>query len=149
MQGASDSQPGQLRLAVCSVFACVCLLLATVTAAEGAPEPLLLLCPLLLLLSQDPILLRHLGERQRYLPPVLAFSGYLAITSAIQVSHMYTGIYLAMVLLWVAVSQGGSEQRHVRPVAAVNIICCFVVLQARFESGGTCAACYGVSVILQ
>lgn len=62
----------------------MCLLVA---AAEGAPEPLLLLCPLLLMLSQDPILLRHLGERQRYLPPVLAFSGYLATSSAIQVSH--------------------------------------------------------------
>jgi hypothetical protein len=46
---------------------------------------LLLLSPLLLMLSQDPFLLRHLGERQRYLPPVLAFSGYLAITSGVQV----------------------------------------------------------------
>jgi hypothetical protein len=55
-------------------------------AADGAPEPLLLLSPLLLMLSQDPFLLRHLGERQRYLPPVLAFSGYLAITSGVQVS---------------------------------------------------------------
>jgi hypothetical protein len=53
--------------------------------ADGEPEPLLLLSPLLLLLSQDPLLLRHLGERQRYLPPVLAFSAYLAIGSAIQV----------------------------------------------------------------
>lgn len=42
------------------------------------------------MLSQDPFLLRHLGERQRYLPPVLAWSGYLAITSAAQVSHSTT-----------------------------------------------------------
>ena len=55
--------------------------------AGGAPEPLLLLTPLLLMLSQDPLLMRHLGERQRYLPPVLAFSGYLAIGSAVQVGR--------------------------------------------------------------
>ncbi|WIA13369.1 hypothetical protein OEZ85_006949 [Tetradesmus obliquus] len=51
----------------------------------GAPEAMLMLAPLLLMLSQDPLLLRQLGERQRYLPPVLAFSCYLTISSAIQV----------------------------------------------------------------
>jgi hypothetical protein len=55
--------------------------------ADGAPEPLLMLSPLLLMLGQDPFLLRHLGDRQRYLPPVVAWSGYLAITSAAQVSR--------------------------------------------------------------
>lgn len=49
-----------------------------------------MLSPLLLMLSQDPFLLRHLGERQRYLPPVVAFSGYLAITSAAQVRQHST-----------------------------------------------------------
>lgn len=44
--------------------------------------------PLLLMLSQDPLLLRHLGERQRYVPPVLAFSGYLAIATAVQVGPL-------------------------------------------------------------
>lgn len=39
------------------------------------------------MLSQDPLILRQLGERQRYLPPVLAFSGYLAISTAVQVCH--------------------------------------------------------------
>lgn len=53
--------------------------------AGGAPEALLLLSPLLLLLSQDQLLLRGLGERQRYAPPVAAFSGYLALTAAAQV----------------------------------------------------------------
>lgn len=46
-----------------------------------------MLAPLLLMLSQDPLLLRHLGERQRYLPPVMAFSCYMAITALIQVSN--------------------------------------------------------------
>lgn len=44
-----------------------------------------MLAPLLLMLSQDPLLLRRLGERQRYLPPVLAFTCYLAITGSVQV----------------------------------------------------------------
>lgn len=44
-----------------------------------------MLAPLLLMLSQDPLLLRQLGERQRYLPPVAAFSCYLTVTAAIQV----------------------------------------------------------------
>ncbi|KAF8058100.1 hypothetical protein HT031_005760 [Scenedesmus sp. PABB004] len=52
----------------------------------GAPEALLMLAPLLLLLSQDPLLLRGLGERQRYLPPVAAFSGYLTVAAALQVT---------------------------------------------------------------
>lgn len=65
---------------------CLCWCLAP-CCAGGAPEPLLLLSPLLLMLSQDPLLLRQLGERQRYLPPVLAFSGYLAVTTALQVCY--------------------------------------------------------------
>jgi hypothetical protein len=60
-------------------------------AAGGQPEALLMLAPLLLLLSQDPLLLRQLGERQRYLPPVAAISGYIAITAVIQVGISVTG----------------------------------------------------------
>eukprot|EP00879_Flechtneria_rotunda_P012843 GHRR01013409.1.p1 GENE.GHRR01013409.1~~GHRR01013409.1.p1 ORF type:complete len:1004 (+),score=317.90 GHRR01013409.1:346-3357(+) len=51
----------------------------------GAAEALVLLAPLLLMLSPDPLLLRHLGERQRYLPPVMAVSAYLAATAQLQV----------------------------------------------------------------
>ncbi len=40
-----------------------------------------MLAPLLLLLSQDPLLLRHLGERQRYFPPVLAGTAYLTASA--------------------------------------------------------------------
>lgn len=43
----------------------------------GEPEAALLLAPLLLLLSPDPLLLRCLGEQQRYFPPVFAVSVYL------------------------------------------------------------------------
>jgi hypothetical protein len=69
-------------------------------AAGGEPEPLLLLSPLLLLLSQDPLLLRHLSERQRYLPPVLAMSGYLAASSAVQITSwsLATGEWSVLLL---------------------------------------------------
>jgi hypothetical protein len=57
-----------------------------------------MLAPLLLMLSQDPLLLQQLGERQRYLPPVLAFSCYLTITSAVQVSRASSCAALAATL---------------------------------------------------
>lgn len=58
-------------------------------APGGQPEPLLLLAPLLLMLSQDPLLLRQLGERQRYLPPVLAVSAYLCVFAVVQVRRCW------------------------------------------------------------
>lgn len=52
----------------------------------GAPEAVFMLAPLLLMLSQDPLLLRQLGERHRYAPPAAAIALYLTIAGAIEVS---------------------------------------------------------------
>jgi hypothetical protein len=52
---------------------------------NGAPEAVFLVAPLLLLLSQDPLLLRRLGEEQRYAPPLAAVAGYLTLTAAREV----------------------------------------------------------------
>ncbi|KAG2447194.1 hypothetical protein HYH02_007936 [Chlamydomonas schloesseri] len=43
----------------------------------GAPEGIFMLAPILLLLSQDPLILPGLTERQRYCPPFMAVSAYL------------------------------------------------------------------------
>jgi hypothetical protein len=51
----------------------------------GAPEAVFMLAPLLLMLSQDPLLLRQLGEGQRYAPPAAAIVLYLTIAGALQV----------------------------------------------------------------
>ena len=45
---------------------------------EGEAAGILLLAPVLLLLAQDPLLLRFLEERRRYVPPLAAVMGYLA-----------------------------------------------------------------------
>ncbi|GFR52564.1 hypothetical protein Agub_g15154, partial [Astrephomene gubernaculifera] len=50
---------------------------ASAGGGVGAPEAIFMLAPLLLLLSQDPLVLPGLSERQRYAPPQLAISGYL------------------------------------------------------------------------
>ncbi|GLC46128.1 hypothetical protein PLESTB_001193000 [Pleodorina starrii] len=46
----------------------------------GAPEAIFMLAPVLLLLSQDPLILPGLSERQRYCPPQLAISAYLLLS---------------------------------------------------------------------
>lgn len=45
---------------------------------DGNPGAILLLAPVLLLLAQDPVLLRFLDKRRRYVPPVAAVTAYLA-----------------------------------------------------------------------
>ncbi|GLI61232.1 hypothetical protein VaNZ11_003532, partial [Volvox africanus] len=46
----------------------------------GAPEAIFMLAPILLLLSQDVLILPGLSERQRYCPPQLAISAYLLVS---------------------------------------------------------------------
>lgn len=48
---------------------------------QGADEAIFVLAPILLLLSQDPLLFRGLTERRRYFPPVLCASAYLTIAA--------------------------------------------------------------------
>ncbi|KAG2493679.1 hypothetical protein HYH03_008193 [Edaphochlamys debaryana] len=50
----------------------------------GVPEGIFMLAPILLLLSQDPIILPGLTERQRYCPPMGAISLYLLASGVIQ-----------------------------------------------------------------
>ncbi|EFJ42256.1 hypothetical protein VOLCADRAFT_107353 [Volvox carteri f. nagariensis] len=50
----------------------------------GAPEAIFMLAPILLLLSQDVLILPGLSERQRYCPPQLAISAYLLLTGVVQ-----------------------------------------------------------------
>ena len=52
---------------------------------QNAAAAILMLAPILLLLSQDPLLLPGLGDRQRYLPPMLAISVYLPATAVLEV----------------------------------------------------------------
>jgi hypothetical protein len=52
----------------------------------GEPEAVLLLAPLLLLLSQDPVFFPALGEQQRYFPPVAAVTACLAGAAGHQVA---------------------------------------------------------------
>eukprot|EP00884_Botryococcus_braunii_P004655 jgi/Botrbrau1/14190/Bobra.182_3s0123.1 len=51
---------------------------------EGSNEAIFVLAPLLLLLNQDPVLLRGLGDRQRYAPPIAAIAIYLSVTAALE-----------------------------------------------------------------
>ena len=54
---------------------------------QGSDLAVFLLAPILLLLSQDP-LLSALTSRRRYFPMALAISSYLGASSALQVSQM-------------------------------------------------------------
>lgn len=45
-----------------------------------------ILAPVLLLLSQDGLLLADLTQRRRYAPPAMAVSGYLAVAGAAQMA---------------------------------------------------------------
>jgi hypothetical protein len=51
---------------------------------QGSHEAIFVLAPLLLLLNQDPLLFRGMGDRQRYAPVAAAISGYLTIVSALE-----------------------------------------------------------------
>jgi len=66
---------------LCTLLAFAGCLVVNQTVTGGEPEAVLLLTPLLLLLSQDPVLLRGLTEQQRYFPPVLAATLYLAASA--------------------------------------------------------------------
>lgn len=57
----------------------------------GSPAAILLLSPLLLLLAQDPLLLRWLEDRRRYLPPLAAVTAYLAGGALWQVRRVRGG----------------------------------------------------------
>ena len=45
-----------------------------------------MLAPLLLMLSQDPLMLPDLEDKQRYFPPTFAISAYLVVSSLFDVS---------------------------------------------------------------
>ena len=45
-----------------------------------------MLAPLLLMLSQDPLMLPDLEDKQRYFPPSFAISAYLIVSSLFDVS---------------------------------------------------------------
>ncbi|GIM00281.1 hypothetical protein Vretimale_5429, partial [Volvox reticuliferus] len=58
----------------------------------GAPEAIFMLAPILLLLSQDVLILPGLSERQRYCPPQLAISAYLLVSGVlVAVSDVVVG----------------------------------------------------------
>ncbi len=50
------------------------------------PAAILVLAPVLLLLSQDPLLFRFLEDRRRYAPPAAAVTAYLAGTALWQLA---------------------------------------------------------------
>jgi hypothetical protein len=54
----------------------------------GAPEAVFMLSPVLLMLSQDPLLCWGVASRQRYAPPVLAAAGYLALRASLGITSM-------------------------------------------------------------
>lgn len=60
----------------------------------GAPEAIFMLAPLLLLLSQDPVILPSLLNQQRYFPPVLVACAYLVVTAAMQISQSAAARFL-------------------------------------------------------
>ncbi|PSC73750.1 no exine formation 1 [Micractinium conductrix] len=65
----------------CNLAALLCFgmcMALNVQVTGGSPAAILLLSPLLLLLAQDPLLLRWLEDRRRYLPPLAAVTAYLA-----------------------------------------------------------------------
>ncbi|MEW5314894.1 MAG: hypothetical protein WDW38_006356 [Sanguina aurantia] len=69
-----------------ATFMAFALLLALNGHLTGAtPEAIFMLAPLLLLLSQDPLILPMLGEQQRYFPSGLALVVYLTLTAIMQV----------------------------------------------------------------
>lgn len=57
----------------------------TLPTPGGSPEAIFMLAPLLLLLSQDPLLLTGLEDRMRYFPPVLAVTAFLTTTAVVEV----------------------------------------------------------------
>lgn len=68
--------PTCCNLATMLCFGLCVALNAEITGSE--PAAILLLAPVLLLLAQDPLLLRWLEHRRRYLPPVAVVCAYLA-----------------------------------------------------------------------
>lgn len=58
---------------------------------SGAPEAVFMLAPVLLMLSQDPLVCWGVTSRQRYVPPVLAVSGYLILASFLGIQGMLAG----------------------------------------------------------
>jgi hypothetical protein len=83
------------------------------TLTGGQPEAIFMLAPLLLLLSQDALLLRGLGEQQRYAPPITAASLYLAASTLVRIYLDGTGLS--------AVHLGVSALRLVALVAAMPL----------------------------
>ena len=68
---------------------------------DGVPVAILLLAPILLLLAQDPLLLRWLEDRRRYVPPCAAVTAYLAAAAAWQLAHDL-GMHLGSMNAWAA-----------------------------------------------
>jgi len=66
---------------ICTGLALLMGITLNVHLTGGAAEAIFMLAPLLLLLSQDPVLLPGLGDKQRYFPPVLAVTAFLMICS--------------------------------------------------------------------
>ena len=95
----------------CNLAALLCFgLCLTLNSAVtgGQPAAILLLAPLLLLLAQDPLLLRWLEERRRYLPSVAAVSAYLAATAIWQlVGEVADDLPLSSEMWWYAAKHLG------------------------------------------
>ena len=61
----------------------------SLSPSGGSPEAIFMLAPLLLLLSQDPLMLSELEEQQRYFPPTLAVTTYLSAAAVLQVHETF------------------------------------------------------------
>lgn len=69
---------------ICTGIAFLMALSLNVYVTGGSPEAIFMLAPLLLLLSQDPLLLPWLEDRLRYFPPALATTLFLTTTAISQ-----------------------------------------------------------------
>ncbi|EFN59471.1 expressed protein [Chlorella variabilis] len=88
----------------CNMVALLCFglcLALNIQVTDGVPVAILLLAPILLLLAQDPLLLRWLEDRRRYVPPCAAVTAYLAAAAAWQLAHDL-GMHLGSMNAWAA-----------------------------------------------
>jgi hypothetical protein len=77
---------------VCTLIAFAMAVSLNVYVSGGAPEAIFMLTPLLLLLSQDTLLLTGLQDKQRYFPPLLATTTYLALAALGALLSSPTGV---------------------------------------------------------
>ncbi|MEW5297524.1 MAG: hypothetical protein WDW36_000729 [Sanguina aurantia] len=103
-----------------ATFTAFALLLALNGHLTGAtPEAIFMLAPLLLLLSQDPVILPMLGEQQRYFPSGLALVAYLTLTAVMQASPIPRLCFSAQARVF-GVAFGGGMQGPMTGAAVVS-----------------------------